>query len=193
MVRRGGVVLISTEQLHMPGGVLIKTHTEDELCRARTLQSQVMGRRLKQAHKAKSGSGAECRSPPYSRMYTQGRRQLAGFRPGQRALSDHWPVKGTSHYLPRLIIAASRVRRIALVKISVPCHSVPVCVLLWSCNTNVRNHLNNFSQTSHSCEFPVINHIYDLSREKVVVILTVYQICIIYMTHISVIHQHCHL
>lgn len=143
MVLWAGAVLISTEQLHMPQGVLIKTHAENELCSARWWRGgysrPILNRRGPQR------SGGEYRSLPYRRTQprqTPASRQLPGSRPGRWALSVRWPVKGTSLHLPRLIIVASQVDRIALLKISVPhgsvCVQVCVCVVkVFLYNTNV--------------------------------------------------------
>lgn len=176
MVLWAGAVLISTEQLHMPLGVLIKTHTENELCSARWWRGGYSKPILNRGGPQRSGG--EYRSLPYrhtQHRQTQASRQLPESRPGHWALSVRWPVKGTSLHLPCLIIEASQVDRIALLKISVPCGSVCVCVcvcvwwgyfyiiLMYSHSfflLYIRSHLNNglfhTSQPSRFFSHPAI-------------------------------------
>lgn len=120
MVLWAADVLISTEQLHRPPGVLIKTHSKNELSSARWWR-RGYGEPILNRRGPRHGGG-EYRSLPCRQA--QASRQLPGSRRGHWALSVHWPVKGTSLNLPRLITVASQVDRTTLLKISVPCDCV---------------------------------------------------------------------
>lgn len=140
MVLWARAVLISTEQLHMPLGVLIKTHTENELCSARWWRGgysrPILNRKGGTApYEVNTDHSHTGKTQP---RQTPASRQLPGSRPAYWALSVRWPVKGTSLHLPRLIIVASQVDGIALLKISVPYGStcVSVCVCVFLCNVN---------------------------------------------------------